>query len=739
MNKTSHKIITDLIRKWHILLWMEILLFGLGPAVALYLLTPSLWWPVLALILISALAGMVLRPWNITPGKVCSHIDNQCHRMEYSTGLLLVPAEQLPDLARLQQDKVAKCLVEVRAGLRPLGHLRRAFLIAFLFISCGLIISQFRLLEILKISLDKKGAKETIQFQPADSISRETVPPVLARQMLHLRFPSYTRLRPGSTRKMDVKAVKGTRLTWEIEFNDTVGSAALESLSESYPMKWVNGSYIYSTVVASSGFYNFRFTDTLRGTYVSELYSIEAVEDKGPVLEVQGLKQFSSYLFSDRKELRFTTLVTDDYGIADIAIIATVSKGSGESVKFREEKLPFDKAFIPGRKELKLSKSMDLDKLAMEPGDELYFYIEATDTKNPGPNITRGETYFAVIRDTVTNTFEVEGTMGADLMPDYFRSQRQLIIDTEKLIKDKPALSRLEFNSLSNELGYDQKALRIKYGEFMGDETGGGTLAPPESEQPAEEDTGTDPLASYTHDHDGDNEHNLVDHQEEVADESGNNPLSAYVHNHEDPEASTLFAQSLKNKLMQAMGEMWDAELYLRLYKPEKSLPFQYKALKLLQDIKNSARIYVHRIGFDPPPIREDNRLTGEMKGIASFRKKEAIALPEEAPFMRQAVVRLEHLIREGTNPALTDRSIFEQAGNELAQKAIEKPGAYLMTLQHLKWLTEDMEIPPGRLKSVQRGLLDAIPDPTPDPDKDSRFLDAADKMLLEELGRDDR
>jgi hypothetical protein len=63
--------------------------------------------------------------------------------------------------------------------------------------------------------------------------------------------------------------------------------------------------------------------------------------------------------------------------------------------------------------------------------------------------------------------------MGVDLMPDYFRSQRQLIIDTEKLIADRNKLPQKEFNSTSNDLGFDQKALRLRYGQFMGDETEG--------------------------------------------------------------------------------------------------------------------------------------------------------------------------------------------------------------------------------------------------------------------------
>ena len=63
--------------------------------------------------------------------------------------------------------------------------------------------------------------------------------------------------------------------------------------------------------------------------------------------------------------------------------------------------------------------------------------------KEPQPNIARSETYFAVINDTITDQFSVEGTMGVDLMPDYFRSQRQLIIDTEKLIANKKKSNRI--------------------------------------------------------------------------------------------------------------------------------------------------------------------------------------------------------------------------------------------------------------------------------------------------------
>ena len=67
----------------------------------------------------------------------------------------------------------------------------------------------------------------------------------------------------------------------------------------------------------------------------------------------------------------------------------------------------------------------------MEPGNELYFYFNAIDNKDPKPQLSRTDTYFFVLEDTTELEFSLEGNLGVDLMPEYFRSQRQIIIDTE--------------------------------------------------------------------------------------------------------------------------------------------------------------------------------------------------------------------------------------------------------------------------------------------------------------------
>jgi hypothetical protein len=537
---------------------------------------------------------------------------------------------------------------------------------------------------------------------------------------------------------MDIKAVEGSRIRWDLQFDSALDSVFLQSSGTNYPMTLRDDSYTNTTVLKYSGFYNFKFIDLQGNTYTSDLYSISVTKDEAPEVKLTGIDPFTSFNFDQDKSVAFNSLITDDYGIAEAHIIATVSKGSGESVKFREEQLAFDEPVAKRSKSINLPKRINLDQMKMKPGDELYFYVEASDLKKPRPNISRSETYFIVIKDTTSYEFGVEGNMGVDRMPEYFRSQRQLIIDTEKLIKKRGKIASNDFKFESNELGFDQKALRIKYGAFMGEENemeGENEESIDDATEHGDHDH-EDPLAGFTHDHDSENEHNLVTDQ--TKNEASKNPLDEFMHNHDNPEEATLFTESLKVKLRKALNEMWDAELSLRLYEPEKSLPYQYRALRLIQDIKNSARIYVHRIGFDPPPIKEDKRLSGELKAISSYKKSKNLKPELTFPFIRKSIIRLEALKGSSDGILEKDRLLFEQAGNELANLAIEFPGKYLKALQHLKHLSEGKNADLSLYNEVQHALILAIPKPIDTPKTRWRFKDEMTELLIQELETND-
>ncbi|ELR73827.1 Hypothetical protein C900_01437 [Fulvivirga imtechensis AK7] len=743
----GEQIISKFRNRWKLLLLAEAGLYAAGLCVLTYFLTTGWFYSLIAFVATLAITLLLLRPWAISLSRAAGYIDQKLGQAEFSTGLLLQQEDGLSDLALLQRHRVLNYLSKELKHLFPPHHLTRAAVALLVCVLASVLVQQsgFDMDD-----LTKSGTHETLSgdltFQPEDTTQTKTIhTPVLESKNVYLKYPAYTGLKSRNSQEMNISAVEGSMVTWSIGLNQPVSRVVMESGNSEYDMQQREGLYSKSITLQASGFYNFRYFDDKGKAYVSPVYKIEALADEKPEVTLEGIDQFTVFEHNNDMRLRFSSNITDDFGISQAHIIATVSKGTGESVKFREEKLNFDAGFKAGHRSLYLQKTVDLDQLQMTPGDELYFYVEAIDNKQPQPNIVRSETYFAVIRDTAAYQLALEGSLGVDLMPEYFRSQRQLIIDTEKLIKDKPKISKKEFNSASNELGFDQKALRLKYGQFMGEENESGiAIGDSEAEAAAEQHEhgeDADPLAEYTHDHDGDNEHNLVTegggHEHDEDDDE--DPLHGYIHAHDDPEEATLYTTSVRGKLRQAMNEMWDAELYLRLFQPEKSLPYQYKALKLIQEIKNHARIYVHRIGFDPPPVKEDKRLTGDLSEVDPKVEKERFEVNEPYPALIRSLERIGELLHGPLTITPADQALFDRAGKELATIAIEQPGRYLQALEYLKKLSSqevERNLQRNMLLEVQGVVRSALPQKPPNPSLKAQSSGELDKIFLEELER---
>ena len=726
-------------KRWQQTLYVECLFYAVGVGTFVYLLSQDIGYGILGFVLTFGVSLAVIKPWKISVENAIAYVDAHVPQAGFSSGLLVLPQDQLTNLSKLQRYRIATQLQPIFSKLQPPHHIMRATLVMFGLILLGLA-ARFVGTDLRKASKGHTSPQE-IQFAPLDSLSTSVAVPTLENTMITINQPDYTGIPNTQTTNPNLKAVVGSIIIWQLEFKGEVSEVTLDCMGELFPLSKSKGRFTLRQKLDASGFYSFAFKDSEGNGYVTDLYSLEAIKDESSVVEIQDLDQYSYFEFDQDKRLPLNTIITDDFGVADAFIVATVSKGTGESVKFREETLRFDGTFPKGKKRLQLQKQLDLDELNMDPGDELYFYVEAMDNKSPTSNISRSETYFAVIRDTITDDFAVESTLGVDLMPDYFRSQRQLIIDTEKLIKDKPNLSEYDFKFKSNELGFDQKSLRLKYGQFMGDETemqtAPGQVSAAEDDHDHEEERGEDdPLEGYSHKHDTENEHNLVeehDHGEE-SEEEEEDPLHDYLHDHGDPEASTLFEKSLKAKLRDALSIMWDAELYLRLYQPEKSLPYQYQALKIIQEIKNSARIYVHRIGFDPPPIKEEKRLTGDIKDISNVNKEDRFDHQLSFSHARNAISRLEELVRGQNEFTEQDATLLQNAGNELAEKAVVEPLKYLKVLQGLRDLNKVSNRTMKNYKTVRKNLLSVLPKVENNPGKENRYVDDINALYLKEL-----
>jgi hypothetical protein len=593
--------------------------------------------------------------------------------------------------------------------------------------------------------------------ESAQAIAEPELPSAIRSVILTVTPPSYTGLTKFDSEKLNTVVPEGSTIGWTVLFSDKTTSAAIRiGSSDSVVLKSIDGNKFSTQRKPGESFiYQFAWTDQTKKQSTSPYYTIEITRDQAPSIKVEELNQFTQLTQKDEPAINLKANLADDFGLNNAHIIATVSKGSGESVKFREEKLFFASPEKISGKQLRATRKIDLKKLGMEPGDELYFYVEAFDNKIPAPNRTRTETFFISLQDTASQELSLDAGLGVDLMPEYFRSQRQIIIDTEKLLRDRKKLTAHQFKQTSNELGYDQKVLRLKYGEFLGEEfeSGIGPQNPTTGEgaQSIEE-----AVKQYGHTHDTENEHNLVEdkktpHKEEAKGEEHHHhegeegkeesPLEAFAHNHDNAEAATFFVLSVKAKLKAALTVMWDAELYLRVYEPEKSLPYQYQALKLLKEISQDSRVYVHRTGFDPPPIKEESRLKGDLnetKSTTDFYKKE---ITEQFPATAHALALVESMItRKETILSSSGRSTLQQAGNEISGIALQKPGEYLKTLSLIQDVLQD-KVPQDKmiesLRTLRATFWTVIPPKTSTPDSKSLMLHELDRQFIENLPHD--
>ncbi|NOS91782.1 MAG: hypothetical protein HOP30_07655 [Cyclobacteriaceae bacterium] len=677
---------------------------------------------------------LLLKLFSLKDEQFTSYLNTQYPQLEHSADLLLQNPDSLQGLAQLQTQKITEHFHQLFPKIKLPNLLPQSA--GSVVIALLLYVALTSFVSVNPATSAKTNLAAQIAASPTESARIQSL-------FIQVTPPTYTNLSSTNATQPELKVPEGSKVSWKLKFSSEISSAQLIiSGKDSIQFSQSNDGYQVSYQIRESGFYQIQWKQKDKVTR-SDFYKIEIIADQPPKITIDNLNQFTKLALRDKLSLTIQSTLSDDYGLSRSIIVATVSKGSGESVKFREEKLAFDQP-ISG-KQLKATRQIDLLKMGMEPGDELYFYVEATDNKTPSPNYNRTETFFITLQDTTKQTIVEDEGLGVDLMPDYFRSQRQIIIDTEKLLKEKKKISLQQFKSTSNELGYDQKVLRLRYGQFLGEEFEDqiGKV-----EAPSEEDDHESVVAKFGHTHDKENEHNLVAEKKEEShghDHKGGdgkteleNPLEAFAHNHDDGEQATFFVQSVRAKLKAALTVMWDAELYLRLYQPEKSLPYQYTALRLLKEISNDSRIYVHRTGFDPPPLKEEKRLTADLSEVHNSTQNNSTVISIAFPQIRKALVAIESWQQKNKQTLSdADKKQLQLAGQELARLVVEQPGQYLEGLSMLKRLEESTMNPTemkSQLASLQNLFWKVLPRSTDAASQSAQSLHSLDQEFLKKV-----
>jgi hypothetical protein len=749
--------IKDLYQRWR---WQEYLYIGLvslaiGLAVSAILtlfFNWSVWVPAIG---ISALifAIQYWRMENEAEGleKISAYLNQQYPELEQSADLLLKDPENLSRLAKIQQTKIAN-----RVGTLS-TVLPRKWPIAL----CWFGISALFAIALtnLPLSSESKNAGGLVSEQIQKSGMEEVLnqePPVLKNIEILVTPPAYTGLKQHKSSSENLNIPYYSKVQWTVEFSYAPDSVQLVLGSDqtiNFTRK-KSALYLASNRVSKNDFYFIKWKGAIGDWQSTDYFQIQVVQDKAPEININGLEPYASFPYDPEQAILLQAEVTDDYGISDARIIATVSKGEGESVKFRDDTLRFNQSFTAHKQLYTLSKSIQLKALQMEAGDELYLHFEAVDTRQPQAQITKTFKYIIALEDSTEVAMQMFGGLAVDRMPEYFRSQRQIIIDTEKLIAEKQKLNPKSFKEQSNNIGIDQKVLRLRYGKFLGEEyesiIGGNTMIEGEHEEEHDHEEHDHDHSTHDHDdHDHDShEHNHEGHDHEEIPEGVETDetdeeieeLEPYAHFHDISEEVTYYDETTSAKLRAALANMWEAELHLRMGRPKEALPFEYRALKLIKQIQQASRIYVERIGFEPPVINiAEKRLSGELNEIHSNSRKEKTEVANPFQYIRQAIPLLEALKQDSRTLNNEDKLLLQQAGEELAAIAVEQGGSLLSALKKLKDILDD-KVGPSKQKTylydLQKTfwqLVNIAPQPR---QEQAHFKDQLRVLFLDEISK---
>lgn len=570
----------------------------------------------------------------VTLKNLLLHVNRLYPQLQESAQLICRDESALSPLQRLQKDKVntqlAHLLVDDEHFLLPKLSYRKV-MVSFVF-------ALFSLLTVYLVSefLSVADIEDSQTVEHKKVLSGKTNKFDLTQSEITITPPEYTRLEIRQQNDLNATVIQGSNVRWVLSFNGLNHKVFIEFSNgvKTYLISQSDFSYVIEQTINFTGIYRLGAVIDGIEQMLPEIYTLTVTKDNkakiriiSPKITITEIATNSSTLVSTHVE------VTDDFEVGKVEILASIAKGSGEAVKFRDQVFLFDsKEVVDGIENY--YKSWQLKELEMEPGDELYFTVKAWDNRQPSAQMTRSSTKIIRWLEDEEQAVLSDGIL-IDFMPEYFKSQRQIIIDTIDLINDKSELSADNFSETSELLGVAQSELKERYGQYLGDEVedGGGSHAI--SHEATENishlsNSNAESSSESEHQHEGSDDH-ATDNFEMSGfgtDKSGGSDLiSQFGHNHGDADIGMMARQDPKALMKRSIANMWQAELHLMLSQPSKALPFEQEALKYLKMAKKAERIYVKRLGFEPPPVSEQRRYQGDLSDVLSYKRYQLIDL----------------------------------------------------------------------------------------------------------------
>jgi hypothetical protein len=437
------------------------------------------------------------------------------------------------------------------------------------------------------------------------------------RIRLDVAPPHYTRLPSRHESSLETHVAEGSRGAWRLRFAPDPNAASLVFHDGSRVELVRDGEdWAGERALAASTLYRIAL-DGAPPLEDDRLQRLDVVADRAPDVRVIEPEKSLTLLADGQRTWDLAFEAIDDYGIAAASLTITLAQGTGENIAFREETLALTgedlDAANPGRRE-RYRHTLDLAALGIARGDDVIVRLAVGDNREPEPNTTKSASF--ILRwppESSSDSIGMEGLV-QKTMPAYFRSQRQIIIDTENLIAEQPTLGDDALLARSDGIGVDQKILRLRYGQFLGEESETRSNGvPPGKDGKVEKNEADSGRADALTRREEEHEHGLGTGKFGDA----GTVTAEYGHTHDVAEAATLLDPETKAILKSALDAMWNAELHLRQGRPSEALPHENAALAYIKEVQQSSRIYLARVGLELPAIDESRRLSGDRKGAS--------------------------------------------------------------------------------------------------------------------------
>ena len=648
--RENENIIQVLQHKWnnriqlvHVLFAFALVIFVCSIATKFF---HSLWLYIPLAFLVFFFLNYFLKRNRIDKNDVVSFLNKAYPELQESAQLTVKPYQSLNMLEKLQLQKLKAQLNEnITTPPSVNKKIKQSIVAVFVaFLLAALVVI---------IPFSKQNPVNNKSLVSLSNISKPEVKlPEIKDADITVVPPVYTGKKRRQQEAFNIVAEQDAMIIWNITTNKKANFLELlfndKSVVKLKPLKKEGTQWMASKQLTKPGFYQLNIDGKL-----SELYQTEMIRDEPPVINVQSPKPNTFIRLGEARKTGIRVFISDDYGVDSAYIQATTASGSGEAITFQELRIPFSN-FRGGGLQYNLEKEIQLTSLHMTAGDELYFYITAKDNRHLEK---RSDVYIIRLEDSLQLMSAPALVSPSDVKPELFRSERQIIIETEQLLKERDTVSEQNFKTRSSNLGTDQELLRLRYGKYLGEETETEIGEEhPEKNSNAASDFG-----------------------------NGDKVIDEYSHKHDIAEDADFFDAATKKQLQAMLTEMWKATLQLKTYKPAAALPFAYNALRLLKDLQQKTRAYVAKTGLQTTPLNMDKRLTGDQDKIGEPINKTEVRQNDSSLLMLRKAIGVLEKVKSGEPLQKNDVEALETASVQLSLKAAAGPSHYLAAYEAIR------------------------------------------------------